>query len=169
MLTRNTVLQLTKNFTHTTFIYFFQKNWTKTHFIFFSVVCLRSNYMPEVSARGVGSQEQRALSEEDPFATRMGPSSVSGAAFLPGLLSSHDLQLCSNPPAQHKHACGQVCRRPHLPPDAGSSDCCSHQLFVPLWPAVSSGLHPQAASIHVQFHCVSGLHQRALAAGRLHL
>lgn len=124
--------------------------------------------MPELSARGVGSREQRAVSEQNGPAAGLGPSFLHRPALLSVCLCAHDLQLGGNPPDQPQHACGQVCRGPHLPPDAGSPDHRCHELFVPLWRAVPSGLHPEAAPIHAQLHCVPGLHHRALPPGRLH-
>lgn len=129
---------------------------------------LRPNHLPELSARGMVSQEQWAVSEQDCPAACLGQPPFHCPALLSGQLSSHDLRLCDNLPAQPQYTRGQVCRRPHLPPDAGSPDRRCHELFVPLWPAVSSGLHPQAASFHLQLHCVPGLHHCALPPGRLH-
>lgn len=124
--------------------------------------------MPAVPAGAVGSLWQRAVSGQDRPAAGMGRPPLRRTALLSGRLSSHDLQLGDNPPAQPEHARGQIRRRPHLPPDAGGPDCGRAELFVPFWPAVSSGLYPQAASIHRQLHCVPGLHNRALAPGHLH-
>lgn len=145
-----------------------QKNNNSPAFTSMLSLFLRIHYMRAVSAGGVGSPWQRAVSEKDCPAARLGRPPLHRPALLSGHLCSHDLHLRNNPPAQPGHACGQVCRRPHLPPDAGSPDCCCNELFVPFWPAVSSGLYPQATSIHLQLHCVPGLHHCPLPPGHLH-